>query len=62
MRKLLYRLRRLRRPEWVDDQPLLDWFNDAKDRGLIGPDVTLSQILSPGMAELDRIAGIPPDH
>lgn len=64
IRWLLYRFRELftGRPADLGDHPLIDTFNDAKQRGLIAPDVTLSQIRAPRMAELDREAGIPPGH
>ena len=62
MTNLLWRLgcliRRHRHPVFIGDQPLLDDFNEARDRGLIPAGVTLNGLIGAGQAELDRQAGI----
>jgi hypothetical protein len=61
-RNLLQWLRSRRHPEFVGDQPMLDWFNRVKAAGLLAPGVTLAQLLSVGQDEHDRQHGIPPGH
>jgi hypothetical protein len=63
---LLWRLgllpRQHRHPQFTGDEWMLEWFNEAKDRGMIAEHVSLSQLLGVRAEQLDRKAGIPPGH